>query len=298
MAHPPVLILGNGGWGTALALVLAQAGREVRVWGHDAAYAASVSAARENARYLPGVRLPPAVTVGADIRELASGVREVLCVELPSRILAGFLPRARIVVLSGPSHAEEVSRGLPTTVVAAAVEPAAAREVQALLSTPRFRIYTSADPVGVEVGGAAKNVIAIAAGIADGLGFGDNARAGLLTRGLREIARLGVALGGREETFAGLSGMGDLIATCTSEHSRNRAVGWRLARGETLAAILASTRKVAEGVDTTRSICALGRRLNVSLPIAEEVHRILFEGKPARGAVEDLMARKSTEERN
>ncbi|MBI4601975.1 MAG: NAD(P)-dependent glycerol-3-phosphate dehydrogenase [Planctomycetes bacterium] len=332
METAPVLVLGDGGWGTSLAMVLHHAGRSVRLWSHDAAYARSVQETRRNPRFLPGVELPRGIEVGADIEALARGARCVLSVVptqllravltalrgalpgdalyvscskgfergtlvLPSRILAALLPRARIAVLSGPSHAEEVSRGLPTTVVAASSDPEGAREVQRLLATPRFRIYRSGDPLGVEVGGAAKNVIALAAGISDGLAFGDNARSGLITRGLREVTRLGMALGAREETFAGLSGLGDLVATCTSRHSRNHEVGTRIAAGESLERIVGGMQKVAEGVETTRSVCELGRKLSVDLPIAAEVHRVLFEGKAPREAVEDLMGRESKDER-
>jgi glycerol-3-phosphate dehydrogenase (NAD(P)+) len=327
----PVLVLGDGGWGTAIAMVLDAKGYSVRVWGHDRAYTEVLASTRRNPKFLPDVHLPEGIRFGSDARDLARGVAAVFSViptqflrstiarvrdsiprdailvscskgfergtlELPSRILSGSFPGSRVAVLSGPSHAEEVSRGLPTTVVAASTARETALEVQRILNGPRFRIYSSGDPTGVEVGGAAKNVIALAAGISDGLGFGDNARAGLLTRGLREITRLGVLLGARAETFAGLSGIGDLIATCTSHHSRNRTVGFRIGRGEDLETILRSTEKVAEGVETTRSIRELARKLAMEAPITSEVHAVLFEGKPAREAVETLMAREVGEE--
>jgi glycerol-3-phosphate dehydrogenase (NAD(P)+) len=275
--------------------------------------------------------LPEAIKVGAQVRELAAGAEAVLSVlptqflrptlqaiaaslppralyvsctkgfergslELPSHILRSLLPGARAVILSGPSHAEEVSRDLPAAVVLGSERPDWAQEAQRLLAGPRFRVYTSGDPVGVEVAGAVKNVIAIAAGIADGLGFGDNTRAALLTRGLREMGRLGLALGARSETFAGLAGMGDLIATCTSQHSRNRSVGWRLAGGESLAQILASMSKVAEGVETARTLPGLAERFSVAMPISEQVHEVLFRAKPPRQAVESLMARETRNE--
>jgi glycerol-3-phosphate dehydrogenase (NAD(P)+) len=321
-----VLVLGNGGWGTALALVLRGRGCDVRVWGHDAPYSREIEETRRNPRFLAGVELPAGIRFGGDAAELARGVSAVFSVvptqflrgvlrvlapdiprgallvscskgfergtfELPSRIIASVLPPAPLAVLSGPSHAEEVSRGLPTTVVAASEPPGHALEVQRLLAGPRFRTYSSPDPLGVEIGGASKNVIALAAGISDGLGFGDNARAGLMTRGLSEITRLGVALGARAETFAGLSGIGDLIATCTSLHSRNHSVGLRLGKGEKLAAILGSMSAVVEGVETTRSIHDLAGKLGLELPITNEVHSVLFDGKDPGAAVESLMSR-------
>lgn len=327
----PLLILGDGGWGTALATVLHANGHPVRIWSHDADYAQVLETTRENSKFLPGITLPKGITVGSDARSLAQDVSALFSViptqflraalvklksalpeeavviscskgfecgtlDLPSRIVSQSLPKCRVAVLSGPSHAEEVARGLPTTVVVASAHPEDSRIAQQLLSGPRFRVYSSSDPLGVEVGGAAKNVIAIAAGIADGLDFGDNARAGLVTRGLREITRIGIHLGARPETFAGLSGMGDLIATATSAHSRNRTVGLRIGRGESLAEILRSTEQVAEGVETTRSIRALGERTGVEVPITREVHAVLFEGKPPREAVEALMSRETREE--
>jgi glycerol-3-phosphate dehydrogenase (NAD(P)+) len=194
-------------------------------------------------------------------------------------------------VLSGPSHAEEVGRGLPTSVVAASTDDALARRVQKLFSSDRFRVYTSPDVVGVEIAGALKNVIAIAAGIGDGLGSGDNAKAALMTRGLVEMSRLGAALGARKSTFSGLSGLGDLVTTCTSRFGRNRELGERIGRGESLEAILAGMAKVAEGVPTTKAVRALARKLGVEVPITSEVHRILFGGKDPRVAVRDLMRR-------
>ena len=209
----------------------------------------------------------------------------------PTEILAEFWPRAAGVVLSGPSHAEEISRGLPTAVVAAGDTLEAAAEVQSLFHGSSLRTYTSSDPVGVEIGGMSKNIIALACGIADGLGFGDNTRASLMTRGLYEMTRLGIALGARPETFSGLSGVGDLIATCTSEHSRNRAVGLRIGDGETLAEIVASTEKVAEGVETTRAFHHFAEKLDIEVPITNEVYQVLFHEKQPRDAVDTLMAR-------
>ncbi|HZN56502.1 MAG TPA: NAD(P)H-dependent glycerol-3-phosphate dehydrogenase [Planctomycetota bacterium] len=328
-----VLILGAGAWGTALAIILHRNGHAVEVWGHDPEYTLRIQTTRENSKFLPGVALPAAIRFEAAPERLSPQADIVVSVVptqflraataevaaavppgapvvsgskgfergtylLPSQILRERFPQSSVAVLSGPSHAEEVSRGLPAALVVAGGEAEVPAQFQRALSGPRLRVYTSADPLGVEVGGAAKNVIALAAGISDGLGFGDNARAALLTRGLHEITRLGVALGGRAETFAGLTGMGDLVATATSEHSRNRAVGIRLARGETLAGILGSVEKVAEGVETARSIHELSRKLNVELPIAREVSAVLFENKPPRRAVEDLMERESKGEQD
>lgn len=326
------LVLGDGGWGTALAMVLHENGHDVRVWGVDAEYTRQVQSTRKNPKFLPGVVLPEGIVFGSDAAQLAEGVAMTFSVvptqflrsaltrigshlppgtpivscskgfergslRLPSGVISELLPAAEVVVLSGPSHAEEVSRGLPTTVVVATTRAENAAAVQRLLNCRRFRVYTSGDPVGVEVGGAAKNIIALAAGISDGLGFGDNTRAGLITRGLHEITRLGKALGARVETFAGLSGTGDLIVTCTSSQSRNYTVGFRIARGEGLEDIRRSTETVAEGVETTRSIHELARTLDVTLPITAEVHAVLFEGKSPRKAVEDLMCREVKEER-
>lgn len=327
----PILVLGNGGWGTALAMLLHANGHDVRVWGHDAGYARHVEATRTNPKFLPGVRIPDGIRIGASLEGLAEGVSFVVSAiptqalrsalaglrdafpggalvvstskgfergthKLPSRIIAEVVSPASTVVLSGPSHAEEVSRGLPATVVAASLDAGAALETQRILSTPRFRIYSGTDPLGVEVGGASKNVIALGAGIADGLGFGDNARAALITRGLHEITRLGAALGACPETFAGLSGMGDLIATATSSHSRNHTLGFRIARGERLEDVVRSTEMVAEGVETTRSMFEIAEGLRLEVPITRAVHAVLFEGRPPLDAVEDLLAREAKDE--
>jgi glycerol-3-phosphate dehydrogenase (NAD(P)+) len=220
----------------------------------------------------------------------------VATLERPTAILAAVAGPRPLAVLSGPSHAEEVARGLPCAVVAASRSPRLARSVQALFGTERFRVYRLGDVVGVEFAGAAKNVVAIAAGISDGLGLGDNAKAALITRGAVEMARLGRALGARPATFHGLAGIGDLIVTCQSRHGRNRAVGERIGRGERLDAILGSVRTVAEGVPTAKALVGLTRRLRVEMPIAAEVSRVLFEGKDPTRAVTDLMLRAPKEE--
>ncbi len=326
-----VLVLGSGAWGTAIAMLLDARGHDVRVWGHDADYAEDIQRTRRNPKYLPDVEIPGAIEFSGDAARLAEGATTVFSVvptqcltatldsiaaslpeeadyvscskgfEIgsllrPSEILARRFERAGVVVLSGPSHAEEVSRFLPAALVAAADHAPSGERVQSLLTGPSVRVYTSADVVGVEIGGATKNVIAIACGIADGLGFGINTRSALMTRGLHEIRRLGLALGGERASFSGLSGMGDLVATCSSRLSRNYSVGERIGRGETLDAILASTTKVAEGVPTTRSVRALSETRGVDLPITREVHRVLFEGGTARSAVEALMAREARPE--
>jgi glycerol-3-phosphate dehydrogenase (NAD(P)+) len=322
----PVAVIGDGGWGTALALVLHGRGIPVRLWSREPDYAAAMERSRANPRYLPGVALPPGLRVTADGEEaLGDAVLAVSAVPTqhlaatwkplagllgrrtplvsvskgleigtlrrPTEILADVAGPRPLAALSGPSHAEEVARGLPCAVVAASRSPRLAASVQALLSSERFRVYRLSDVVGVEFAGAAKNVVAVAAGISDGLGLGDSAKAALITRGAVEMARLGRALGARQATFHGLAGIGDLIVTCASRHGRNRALGERLGRGESLAAILASVPTVAEGVPTAKALVALTRRLRVEMPIAAEVHRILHEGKDPRRALADLMGR-------
>ena len=320
-----VCILGPGSWGTTLAVHLATAGHEVRLWGHDARELAALGADRENRKFLPGIMLPDGVKVCPELESALSGV-EVSLFVVPSQVMGEVARRVRIagacgipvcaskgleqgslrrmseiligelgdaepVVLTGPSHAEEVSQGIPTSVVAASVSRERAQAVQELCSTGRLRVYTNNDVVGCEIGAALKNVIAIAAGVCDGIGFGDNTKGALLTRGLAEIARLGVALGGRRETFFGLAGMGDLIATAMSRHSRNRWVGERLGRGETIEQVLGAMVMVAEGVHTARAARDLGREHDVELPITEQVCAMLFEQRSPREALQALMTR-------
>ncbi len=327
-------VLGAGAWGTAVAIHLAQdPAHAVRLWCARAQGADDLAACRENARLLPGVRIPEAVEITADagravagadlliadvptvymratlrplagtvspaapVLSLAKGVENETFLR-PTEILAELWGADRLAVLSGPSHAEEVSRGLPASLVAASTDLDLARWVQQVFSTERFRVYTNLDVVGVELAVALKNVLAIAAGIGDGLGFGDNAKAALLTRGLVEMARFGVALGAEHATFFGLAGVGDLITTCFSPHGRNRRVGQRLAAGESLDAIIAGTQMVAEGVYTTRSAHARARRMGVEMPIVTEVYRVLYEHKPPLQAVNDLMLRRPVHERS
>ncbi|MEK7316465.1 MAG: NAD(P)H-dependent glycerol-3-phosphate dehydrogenase [Candidatus Eisenbacteria bacterium] len=326
-------VIGGGGWGTALAGVLARKGHAVRLWVYEADLARRLAETRRNDIYLPGVELPATVTVTADLAEAAAGVEMILLV-IPSHALRATAARLAVearstlaaaplvvvatkgleqgtllrmsevvsetlptpagndpVVLAGPSHAEEVARQVPAAIVAASRSHERAAAVQEACSTESLRIYTNDDVVGVEVGVSLKNVVAIAAGISDGLGFGDSTKAALLTRGLAEMSRLGRAMGARAETFAGLAGMGDLIATATSRHSRNRRLGEAVGRGATLAEALASSPMVSEGVGTCEAAVELARRHSVELPIAEQVHAILFEGRSARAAMRELLTR-------
>ena len=321
-------ILGAGSWGTALAVLLAE--RAPRLWDHRADRAAELAASRINPRYLPGVRLPDSVDVTGDLhhaidgastlllavpshalRDTAQGLRAVAAFDRAaivvnmskglepesgkrmSVVLGEELPQAagHIASLVGPSHAEEVARGMPTTVVVSGTDENVLREVQELCSTETFRVYTNTDLVGVELAVSLKNVIAIAAGICDGLGFGDNTKGALLTRGLAEMARLGAALGARAETFAGLAGLGDLVTTAISRHSRNRNLGDAIGRGLGLQAALTEIAMVAEGVRTARAVVDLARRHHVEMPISEQVHHVLFEAKEPRQAIRDLMLR-------
>jgi glycerol-3-phosphate dehydrogenase (NAD(P)+) len=328
-----VAVLSDGGWGTALALTLLDSGHAVTLWGPFPEYVEELRRRRENVRFLPGVPLPASLRLEADLatavadaelivlaapaqyaRSLLDGLRRValppdpLFVNVAKGIEVGSLLRMselaqevlaprRYAVLSGPSHAEEVARRIPTAVVAAAVDEGVARLVQAAFMSGVFRVYTSTDVVGVELGGALKNVLALAAGVCDGMGFGDNTKAALMTRGIAEMARLGAALGGRPETFSGLSGIGDLIVTCTSRHSRNRHVGEELGRGRRLEDILRDLGgQVAEGVTTVRSAFRLARRVDAETPIIDQVHAALYDGRDPRQAVRELMAREGKAE--
>jgi glycerol-3-phosphate dehydrogenase (NAD(P)+) len=318
-------VLGAGAWGTALAIHWSQS-HAVTLWGRNPQSVAAMRALRENRAYLPGFALPAALELSASLaaakdadlvvlavptaglrqtlEQLAASVQTVppliwVCKgfepgsrKLPHEVLGEVLPgQRRAGVLSGPSFAQEVANGLPTALTLASGEAAFAHDMAQALVGPRLRIYVSNDVVGVEVGGATKNVMAIAAGICDGLGLGHNARAALITRGLAEMTRLGVALGGRAETFMGLSGLGDLILTATGDLSRNRRVGLGLARNEPLAALLGNLGHVAEGVSTTRELMALAAALGVELPITAGVGQILFHGMPAEHAIDLLLNR-------
>ncbi|MCX7805005.1 MAG: NAD(P)-dependent glycerol-3-phosphate dehydrogenase [Planctomycetota bacterium] len=320
-----VAVIGGGGWGTALAAVCVGRGHETVLWCRETEVAERINRDRENAIFLPGVRLPDRLRATCDAAEALRGAGMVICAVPTQHIratfsaISGYWPRDALIVsaakgieietglrpsevfrevlgvaavaLSGPSHAAEVARGLPASVAAASPDDEACGLVQRALMNERLRIYRNADIVGVELGGALKNVIAIAAGICDGLGLGDNSKAALITRGLSEMSRLGVAMGARPETFAGLSGLGDLVTTCYSPLGRNLAVGRRIGRGERLDAILASMSMVAEGVPTTRAAVRLASRLSVEMPITAEVHKVLFEGRTPMDAVLQLMTR-------
>jgi glycerol-3-phosphate dehydrogenase (NAD(P)+) len=318
-----VTVLGAGAWGTALAKLLCESRQQVTLWGHDPRHLEDIGRDGCNARHLPGVKLPSDWRLEPNLQRAVERP-ECVVVAVPSKAIrevgrclaaqrgliisttkgiepdtgltmCGVLhenaPQARLVALSGPSLAMEVSRGVPSAIVAASREPTAAQVAQRLFHRPAFRVYTSSDLSGVELGGALKNVVAIAAGVGDGLGFGDNSKAALITRGIAEIRRLGVTCGAQAETFSGLSGLGDLAVTCFSRLSRNRGLGERLGRGEDLKQILASMVSVAEGYPNALSAWQLARKLDVSTPIIDEVHAILYQGKPPAQALQDLTRR-------
>ncbi len=319
-------VIGDGGWGTALAMVLQSNGHDVTVWGPFEEYIQEIIREKENKTFLPEINLPGEINwtsdrdiaiQGADIVVLASptkfyrdvcssfrgkipnGARVVsvakgLCAETHQRmssLAADILDLPCIAALSGPSHAEEVARNIPTAVVVASHNANLANELQKAFSTPRFRAYTTDDIIGTELGGALKNVIAIAVGAADGLGFGDNTRAALITRGLAEMTRLGTAMGARPETFAGLSGMGDLIVTCTSKLSRNRSVGERIGAGEKITDILGNMKQATEGVWNCAAAVQAAKAQNIEVPIAEQVYSVIHEGQSPAIAVGALMNR-------
>ncbi len=329
---PTVAVLGAGSWGTALALLLGKKQVQVALWARDAELAEAIRRERQNPRYLPGFPLPPSVNPTSDIqqavndaevlvfavpagalREVASAVREYISSprllisaakgleadgSRPSQVLQATLGRhcGDMVVLSGPNLALELAREIPTATVVASSSPQAARRAQMLFMHPSFRVYTNHDVTGVELGGALKNVLAIGAGISDGMGFGDNSKAAFITRGLAEMVRLGVALGAEERTFMGLSGVGDLFATASSHLSRNWRVGHGLAQGKPLAHILQELRQVAEGVPTTFAVCQLAERLNIEMPIAQTIRAVLEGRLNPRDAIHELMLRTPKEE--
>jgi glycerol-3-phosphate dehydrogenase (NAD(P)+) len=318
-------VIGAGSWGTALAILAAGRGNTVMLWGHDPGHIETLRRTGKNEDYLPGIELPGGiepvpelaalagceavlfVTPSRAIREVAEKFaacepsREVVLVSCTKGIerstgsrmseVLGEIFSNPIAVLSGPSHAEEVARGMPAAVVLGCRDEAVAERLQQGLSARTFRVYRSDDVAGIELGGALKNVFAIGAGVCDGLGLGDNAKAALITRGLAELIRLGIGLGGRRETFQGLSGIGDLMVTCFSRHSRNRSVGERLGRGETIEAVSGSMRMVAEGVPNTLSAYECARRLGIETPIIDAVKALLYEKKAPREALLELMTR-------
>ena len=318
-----VAVLGAGAWGTALAKVLHENGHRVTLWGRNAGALGEMQRSHRNEHALPGIPLPADWTCEPDFskatarqdcvvvaiassgfREVASQLRDTSAIlvsvtkgieydtgKTMCGVLRDCVPAARVAALSGPTFAMEVARGMPTAIVAASEDAETRRAVQELFHQPRFRVYRSPDLLGVELGGALKNIIAIAAGVCDGLGFGDNSKAALITRGIAEVRRLGVACGAQPETFAGLSGLGDLMVTCFSRQSRNRELGERAGRGEKMETLMQSGTKLAEGVPTCRSAYRLARQLNIETPIIDEVHAMLYEGKDVRRAVNDLLSR-------
>lgn len=324
-------VLGAGSWGTALSVLLSDNGHQVTVWSIDENEVKMLNEKREHELKLPGVKIPenmvitgemdkavagkdflvlavpspftrstarkmaPLVTKGQIIVDVAKGIEESTLLTL-SRQIEQEIPQADVAVLSGPSHAEEVGRRLPTTCVIGAKSRTTAEFLQSAFINPVFRVYTSPDILGIEIGGSLKNVIALAAGIADGLGYGDNTKAALITRGIAEIARLGVKMGGKIETFTGLTGIGDLIVTCASTHSRNRKAGYLIGQGMSMQEAMDEVQMVVEGVYSARAAAELAHKYNVSMPIVDEVNAVLFEGKSAAEAVNDLMLRESRSE--
>ena len=319
-------VIGAWSWGTALAMLLHNNGHEVTLWSILEDEVGLLSTKRENPDKLPGVKLPEDMAVTSDLKQAMSG-RDMLVLAVPSpfvrstahsmrevaaegqiivnvskgieeatlltmsQVIKEEIPQAQVAVMSGPSHAEEVGKGLPTTIVVGADNRKTAEYIQGLFMSEVFRVYTSPDVTGIELGAALKNVVALAAGIADGLGYGDNTKAALITRGIAEIARLGIAMGGKMETFGGLSGIGDLIVTCASMHSRNRRAGILIGKGYGYEEAMKEVKMVVEGVYSARAALGLAEKYHVTLPIIEQVNEVLFHGKRADEAVKDLMLR-------
>lgn len=326
-----VSVLGAGSWGTALSIVLGKNGHDVVLWSFLKQEVDLLNTHREHIEKLPGIVLPENVTVTADLQEacegqdlivfavaspfvrstakmtadfipkqqlivnVAKGIEESTLDTLTD-ILSEELPEREIAVLSGPSHAEEVSKGIPTTVVVGTKKKANAELIQNIFMNDSFRVYTSPDVIGIELGGSLKNVIALAAGVVDGLGYGDNTKAALMTRGLAEMTRLGLAMGGKAETMGGLSGIGDLIVTCTSSHSRNWNAGYLIGKGKTMQEAMDEVKQVVEGVYSAKAAYRLAQKYHVSMPIVEQVTKVLFENKPASDALADLFSRDKTQE--
>ncbi len=322
-----IAVIGDGGWGTTLAIHCQRKGFPVTLWGPFTEYVRFLKKTRTNKKFLPGVKIPRAVRITDNLGE-AVEANDLIILAIPSKYVKGVINRLKKfdlsqkiflsvakgiepttlervsqimrrelkgvqpAVLSGPTIAGEVVRGVPSSAVVACPKLRTAQALQRVLNTETFRIYTNTDMAGVEIGGSAKNVIAIACGLCDGLGYGSNTKAALLTRGLAEIARLGVAMGGKARTFAGLSGLGDLVTTCFSPHSRNRTVGEKLARGRKIGAIISGMDMVAEGVTTVKALNRLRKKHNVSMPITHEVYNIIYRDKAPRKAVRHLMNRK------
>lgn len=323
-------VIGSGGWGTAIAIMLAKSGHDITLWSYLKEESDALRQNKENKPFLPGVEIPDAVSFTSDISECGSA--DLIIIAVPSHavrqtasslskyvakgqlilniskgleegtlctlseVLREELPDCEIAVMSGPSHAEEVSRGIPTTNVVAARTDKIANHIQDIIMNPTFRIYTNPDMLGVELGGSLKNVIALCAGVLDGLKLGDNTKAALMTRGIVEIARLGVAMGAKAETFNGLSGIGDLIVTCTSMHSRNRRAGILIGQGKTCAEATAEVKMVVEGIKTCKAAKELSDRLGVEMPIVNEAYKVLFEGMPVSETIPNLMKRSKKHE--
>ncbi|MCE5300862.1 MAG: NAD(P)H-dependent glycerol-3-phosphate dehydrogenase [Spirochaetia bacterium] len=327
-----VSVLGAGGWGTALAIILAERDFDTTMWEFFPDYAVVLDKQRENIKFLKGVKIPDTITITSDLKQAVEGA-ELLVLAVPSHILRGLLEKVKmlqykgktfvsvikgieqdtlktpshvikdvlgnvkVAILSGPSHAEEVGRKIPTTVVLASKDRALAEKVRGMFFTSYFRTYSNTDVTGVELGGSVKNVIAIAAGVLDGLNMGDNTKAALITRGLAEMRRLGVRMGADPDTFSGLSGVGDLIVTCDSKHSRNRFVGEQLGSGKSIKDILAGMDMVAEGVKTTLSVYRLAQKYKVDMPITNEVYEVIYNNKSAHDSIRELMGRPAKSER-
>ncbi len=321
-----ICVIGDGGWGTTLGILLSKKGYNVTMWGAFPDYIETLKLKRENIKFLPGIKIPDEIYFTASMDEALQG-KELVILAIPSQFMRGVLAKIKthgfsgkifvsvtkgienntlkriseiiteilglvpLVVLSGPTIAHEVASGVPTTIVASSNDPALARDVQDVFLTDRFRVYTNNDTLGVEIGGSLKNIIAIAAGASDALGFGTNAKAALLTRGLAEIVRLGVAMGAKKETFYGLSGLGDLTTTCISPYSRNRWLGEEIGKGKKLKDVLKETEMIVEGVATSKSAYELSKKYGVEMPITSEIYKVLYENKDPKKAVHDLMTR-------
>lgn len=328
-----VTFLGGGSFGTALAVMLAKSGQKVRIWDRNTEIAEDINIKRENIRYLPNVVLPNNIEAYTDMEKALNGA-EFVVLAVPSHVIrsvsrniSGYInkdmivatiakgieegtgkrlseiikeeiPQSSPVVLSGPSHAEEVAVDIPTVVVASSTDMDCAQKVQDLFMTNKFRVYTNDDLIGVEIGGAVKNIIALAAGISDGIGFGDNTKAALMTRGMSEIMRIGTRLGGRPDTFSGLTGMGDMIVTCTSMHSRNRRAGMLIGQGKSVDEAAREVGMVVEGIKACRAFYELKEKIGVSMPITNELYNVLFKGKDPKYAVYELMTRDKKDEKH
>jgi glycerol-3-phosphate dehydrogenase (NAD(P)+) len=326
-----ISIVGAGSWGTAIAILMANKGFNVKLWVRDKELIERINDTRENAEYLPGAILPNNIVVASDMEYCCSGSETVIiaapshamrdiCSQMKdftmngqiivslakgiendtllrmSQVINEFMPENEVAVVSGPSHAEEVAKGIPTAVVASSKKRIVAEYIQDIFMTPMFRVYANPDIVGVELGGALKNIIALGAGIIDGLGLGDNTKAAVMTRGIVEMARLGESLGASRNTFAGLSGIGDLIVTCTSMHSRNRRAGIAIGQGKSLEEVLGGTRMVIEGVRTTKSAYQLAKKQGIEMPITQEIYNLLFNKADIRDSVMNLTTRTKTHE--